>query len=571
MKIRRALVAIAACLMGSAAACGGSSLDGEVSNQLGDVLVSVDVLATAQPISPLIYGISDSGGARPYFKDMGVSVVRWGGNARTRYNWEINASNAAADWEFRNLEKGNTTPGSAAVGFHRLNSAAGAQSLIAVPLIGWVAKDRDSDTRSLSTPDSVGLPVATGSDAILGYDPAENRAQTSVASFARKPGPLEYPPDLSDGSVYQDEWIEYLRTELGGAKNGGVQFYEMDNEPMLWSETHIDVRPAPVGFDSYLASFLEYAEAVKNVDPNAQILAPSVWGWTAYFYSALDKGGDNYGSALDRKDHGGLPFLPWFLGQVSQHDSNMGRRSLEYLSVHYFPQGGVFSSDTSESAQAIRLRSTRALWDPTYEDDSWISGTEEGPVVRLIPRLQQWLRQYYPGTKLAITEWNWGAEDHLTGGLAAADVLGVFGKEAVDLATHWGAPDEGSPVYWAYRMFRNYDGLGHGFGALSVPVEITWTNQPTDRFSAYGSVDADNRQLKLIMINKSPDAGLQAQLDLRGIVSGGDIRIYQYRGEAAGIVENAPLKQDGLGQPYELPPYSMTIFIADLAGGDIGN
>lgn len=558
--------------MGFAAACGGSSLYGEGltngnSNGPDDVLVSVDVFASTQPISPLIYGISASGGAEAYYKDMGISIVRWGGNARTRYNWEINASNAAADWEFRNLEKGDLTPGSAALDFHQFNAAAGAKSLIAVPLIGWVAKDRNPETRSLATPDSVGLPITPGSDAIRGYDPAENRGRTSVASFARKPGPFEYPPDLSDGSVYQDEWIDYLRTELGDAQSGGVQFFEMDNEPMLWSDTHIDVRPAPVGFDSYLDLFLEYAGAVNNVDATAQILGPSVWGWTAYFYSALDKGNDNYSSAADRKNHGGLPFLPWFLSQVSQHDSDQGRRSLDYLSVHYFPQGGVFSDDISELAQAKRLRSTRSLWDPTYQDDSWISRTGDGPDVRLILRLREWIRQYYPGTKLAITEWNWGAEDHITGGLAAADVLGIFGKEGVDLATHWGAPDEGSPVYWAYRMFRNYDGQGHGFGDLSVPVEIT----RTDQVSAYGSVDADSSQLKLIMINKSPSASHQVRLELQGIVPPGDVRIYQYRGAAEGIVENAPLKHDGPVLSYELPPYSITIYIVDLASGEFGS
>ena len=83
MKIRWTLTAIAACLMGLAAACGGIDLDGEGLNgatptETDDVLVSVDVSARTQPISPLIYGISASGGAKPYFKNMGISVVRWG-------------------------------------------------------------------------------------------------------------------------------------------------------------------------------------------------------------------------------------------------------------------------------------------------------------------------------------------------------------------------------------------------------------------------------------------------------------------------------------------------------------
>ncbi len=44
----------------------------------------------------------------------------------------------------------------------------------------------------------------------------------------------------------------------------------------------------------------------------------------------------------------------------------------------------------------------------------------------------------YPGTKLAMTEYNFGAGDHISGGLAQADVLGIFGREGLYLANYWG-------------------------------------------------------------------------------------------------------------------------------------
>ncbi len=334
-----------------------------------------------RPISPYIYGVSASGGGRPYFKEMGVSVVRWGGNARTRFNWEINASSAGDDWEFRNLEKGDETPGSAALEFHRANAGVDASSLLTVPIIGWVARDKDSDTRSLN--------VFDDARSMDGYDPTENRQRTSVASFARKLSEFEYPPDLADGVVYQDEWVNFLTQRLGTSEEGGVRFYEMDNEPMLWSETHRDIYPWPVGYDDYFARFADYAAAVKDVDPTARILGPSVWGWTAYFYAALDRDDDNYRTADDQKQHGSTPFLPWFLGKVREYDLGRGQRSLDYLSVHYYPQGGVFSDDVSDATQARRLRSTRSLWDPTYKDESWISRTAQGPYVRLIGLLRE--------------------------------------------------------------------------------------------------------------------------------------------------------------------------------------
>jgi len=65
---------------------------------------------------------------------------------------------------------------------------------------------------------------------------------------------------------------------------------------------------------------------------------------------------------------------------------------------------------------------------------------------------------YYPGTPVGITEYNWGAEDHINGATAQADVLGIFGREALDLATRWSTPAVGAPAYNAIKTYRNYDG-----------------------------------------------------------------------------------------------------------------
>ena len=516
-----------------------------------EVVVEVDPTADVRPISPYIYGVSVSEGAEPHFEEMGVSVVRWGGNARSRFNWEINASNAGDDWYFQNVRKGDGVPGSAAVAFHSRNQEAGADSLLTIPMIGWVAKDRD-EVRSVDVP--------TGRR-LNGYDPAANRLRTSVASFARKGGPLEYPPDRDDGAVYQAEWVHYLTQTLGPADGEGIRFYEMGNEPMLWSETHRDVSPDPIGYAEYLARFLEHANALKDVDPAAQILGPSVWGWTAYFYAGT-RPPDGGGSPSPVEANGaGLPaFLPWFLREVRKHDDRTGRRSLDYLDVHYYSDGGVFSSDVSAVAQARRLRSTRSLWDDSYRDESWIADTDEGPYVRLIPRLREWIDEYYRGTKLSISEWTWGGRDHISGGLAAADVLGIFGREGVDLATYWGDPGAGSPVYWAFRMFRDYDGHGGAFGDTSVRA----TSSHPDLVAAYASIDSETHQLKLMLINKSPEDSLDVRVRPVNTATCGDARVYRMSEAAPGIVELAPLQASGGGFLIELAPYSLNMAIVDL-------
>ena len=61
-----------------------------------------------------------------------------------------------------------------------------------------------------------------------------------------------------------------------------------------------------------------------------------------------------------------------------------------------------------------------------------------------------------------MTEYNFGGGDHISGGLAQADVLGVFGREGLYLGNYWGdGPGNGNAAAYikaAFRLYRNYDG-----------------------------------------------------------------------------------------------------------------
>ena len=534
--LSKSLLGLAAAIgfVTAALACGGGTPS--------VVTVAVDLTSEPRRISPLIYGVSASGGGTPELAEMGVSVIRWGGNARSRHNWEINASNAGADWEFRTISQGDTTPGSAALEFFAGNRAIGAESILTIPMVGWVARDRDSDTRSLD------VPIAESVDAVNGYSPADNRQRTSLISTASKNGAPQFPPDLGDGVVYQDEWVAHLVQQLGTAREGGIRFYEMDNEPTQWRATHTDVAPASLSYSGYLETFLAHATAVRRVDETAHILGPSVWGWSAYFSTAPD--GD--------EDDTGLPFIPRLLTDLQIRDAAGGTRSLDALSVHYYPQGNVVSDDTSPDMRELRVRSTRSLWDPTYRDESWIADTPQGPAVRLIPRLRAWIDRYYPGTGLAITEWNWGAEDDISGGLAVAEVLGVYGREGVDIATHWGRPALGSPVYWAFRMFRNYDGGGGAFGEWSLAS----TSSHPDYVSSFASV-ATNGRLHLMLLNKDRAREIDVRVELAGTVPDASFEGWRYDAQTEDIVQIPVAGAEQGVLSHALPPYSITLLVGD--------
>ena len=169
----------------------------------------------------------------------------------------------------------------------------------------------------------------------------------------------------------------------------------------------------------------------------------------------------------DRRSHGNADYLPWLLDQLRQQETAGGRRLLDVFTVHYYPQGGEYSNDVSSAMQDRRNRSTRSLWDPNYLDETWINNR-----VRLIPRLKEWVSGWYPGTSIGITEYNWGAENHINGATAQADVLGIFGREGLDMAARWTTPAATSPTYKAMKMYRNYDGNKSTFGETSVAAAV---------------------------------------------------------------------------------------------------
>ncbi len=478
--------------------------------------LSVDLSATGRPISPDIYGINYADEALA--AAINLPVRRWGGNATTRYNWQNDTSNRAKDWYFENIPEENTTPeqlpdGSAADRFVEQDRRTGTKTLLTMPLIGWVAKSREracgfsvaqygAQAETDPWQPDCGNGLTSNGDPLTGNDPADT-------SIVIDPG-------------FVTDWMDHLTERFGAAAEGGVAYYNLDNEPMLWHVTHRDVRPEPVGYDELRDRTYAYAAAIKAADPTAQTLGPALWGWTAYFYSALDStaGGKWWNQAPDRAAHGDLPLVAWYLQQMQAYEQQHGVRILDYLDLHYYPQttGVALAPVGNEETRARRLRSTRSLWDPTYQDESWIDEP-----VRLIPRMREWVDTYYPGTKLAIGEYHWGALDHLNGALAQADVLGIFGREGLDMALLWAPLSVDDPFAFAFRLYRNYDGAGSTFGDLSIPA----SSSDQEKLAIYAARRTSDQAVTVMVINKSNDA-LTSVLTLAGFADLATAQIFQY-------------------------------------------
>lgn len=520
----------------------------------GGPALSVNAAAGQHAISPDIYGLNFPD--QNLAADIDLPLARWGGNATTRYNWQLDISNHASDWFFENIDNANAQPaqlpnGSSSDQFIDQNRAVGSDGLITLPLIGWTPKGpRNASPRNCGF--STGL--FSSQQAIAPDAPCGNGKLLNGTPIVGN-NPLN--TSLAISPTFVVGWINHLTSKYGFANQGGVRFYDLDNETALWNSTQRDVHPQPVSYDELYSRTVAYASAVKVADPGAKLLGPVAWGWDEYFYSAKDvaDGGSWWDTRSDRKAHGDVPLVEWYLQQMHAYELSHGTRLVDYLDLHMYPQanGVALSPAGSAATQQLRLRSTRSLWDPTYLDESWI-----GQAVDLIPMMRTWVTNDYPGTKLALSEYNWGALDHINGAVAQADVLGIFGREGLDLATLWDPPTTGQPGAYAFRMYRNYDGLHHRFGDTSVPA----ASADQGRLAVYAALRAGDGALTLMVVNKSLTETLTSSLALSGFAPAPLASVYRYSAANLHQIVHQPDQVVTIsGFTSDYPPQSITLFV----------
>jgi hypothetical protein len=450
------------------------------------VIVKVDATRNQHPINPMIYGVAF--GAKADLEKLGAPLNRSGGDSTTTYAWKINAQNLAADYFYESYPDDSATAGQSVDAFVRTSEAAAAKPMITIPMIGWVAKLGPG--RAILPSFSV---AKYGPQCAV--DPYDTDAgdgilpDCSTLLTGNDPNDAYVPDSVSD----EKGWVKHLIAKWGSASAGGVPYYLMDNEPSIWFGTHRDVHPVGPHSTEIRDKVIATSAMVKALDPAALVAAPEEWGWEGYGYSGYDQqyaAAHGYSYYPDRATiQHGLAYLPWLLKEwkASGHP-------VDVFSNHFYPQGGEFSNDVSTATELLRNRSTRQLWDSKYVSESWIDA-----VVDLIPLMQRWVKDYYyPGTPVAITEYNWGAEPYINGATTQADIYGIFGREALDMATRWTVPDPSTPTYKAMQMYRNYDGKGSGFGDVSV---YDAAPQPDD-LSSFAATRTADGALTIMVIAK---------------------------------------------------------------------
>ncbi|HEY5043122.1 MAG TPA: glycoside hydrolase family 44 protein, partial [Verrucomicrobiae bacterium] len=509
--------------------------------------VNVNANGNRHAISPLIYGANWTDQAT--LSNLNLSVNRRGGNATSTYNWQINAANRAGDWYFESLgESDGSAPSAAPDAFITSTKAGGAQPMITIPMLDWIAKL--GPNRSGLTPYSVAkYGPQTGSDPW--WSDAGNGIGTNPITHTTWTIRTNNPNDayVPNSSTIQQQWVQYLTNKFGNASGNGVRYYVMDNEYGVWPANHRPLMTNGPTMDRIRDLLLDYGGKVKAVDPASQIIAPEEWGWPNYFNSPNDT---STSSGADRAAHGGWDYIPWLLNQLKATNDATGQRLLDYFSLHYYPQYSEFDQgDSSTAAQLKRNECTRDLWDTSYVSSSWI-----GASVQLVPRMKAWVNTYYPGTKIAITEYNWGAEGHISGAIAQADVLGIFGREGMDLATFWGNLDSTTQIYKAFKMYRNYDGSKSTFGDTSVSATVA----NPDNVSAFAAQRSTNGTLTVMVLNKYLTNNTPITVNLGNFMPGNTAQVWQLTSaNTINHLADAAVSSGSLS--FSAPAQSITLFV----------
>ncbi len=529
------------------------------------VTVQVDAQANRHPISPLIYGVAFA--SSNDLADLNFTVNRSGGNSETRYNWQLNAHNHANDWYFESIDDGSATPAESADDHIANSLSGGAQPLMTIPMIGWMPKLAAQRGKLASYSTNKYGPQTDHDSAYMpdaGNGIGTNRTtHTSWLITTNDPTDANFPTN----SVFQSGYVQHLIGRWGNATNGGVRFYIMDNEHSIWYSTHQDIHPIESTMQEIRDKIFDYASMVKSNDPNALVCAPEEFGWSGYFFSGYDQQWcaqhNNYNSAQfpDRSTNGGWDYMPWLLSQLHQHDTNTGQRLLDYFTLHCYPQDAAGNDgDVSPATELVRNESTRQLWDTNYVDQSWIGQQATNSILMLIPRMKSWVTNYYPGTKIGITEYNWGAEPYINGATAQADILGIFGREGLDLATRWTTPASNTPTYLAMKIYRNYDGNKSAFGDTSVAAAVP----NPDNLAAFAAIRTNDSALTIMVINKTFSGLTPLQLSVTNFANSGTAQAWQLTASSV-ISRLVDIPYAGGVLSNTLPAQSITLLVLPTA------
>ena len=496
--------------------------------------ITVNLAGEKKEISPYIYGVNDYGNSDNY-RNVTVNALRQGGNRYTGYNWETNYSNAGEDWHNSsdtNIGDDTDGAGSAVRKFSKRSTDYNIPyKMTTLQMAGYVSADKAG-----SVSDTEKAPSSRWNEVKF-----------------RKDGELSLTPDLTDNAVYMDEYVNFIVKTLGDSNTStGMQGYSLDNEPVLWNDTHPYLHPEEVSNNELVSKSIELASVVKEIDPDADVFGPAFWGVLPCINGSS---GDNYTDPewTAVKDQYSW-YLDYYLKQMADAEKEHGKRLLDVVDVHYYAQDC--------STDDARLQAARSLYDENYTENSWL-GQYFSDYLPFLPKINESINKYYPGTKIAVSEYNLGdlSNEKDTGKLvssaiAETEALGAFADNGVYLATYWGTLSNCPYVESAINLYTNYDGEGAAFGDTLVEA----STEDISKATAYAAIDGnDDSGVTVVVSNKDSEKAENAVISLEGTDTNYKSAVVYAITQDSSEIRIIDVQNDLTGNSFtvELPPMSV--------------
>ncbi|MCI5903755.1 MAG: glycoside hydrolase family 44 protein [Oscillospiraceae bacterium] len=515
MNTRKTVLSVFCVLLSAAAfvqtgAADSAAVFGSSRTDTDDIEVLIDVSRNRKHISKYIYGINDVYGV----SGVTVSAVKQAGAELSSYNWETNAANSAASGGYENSldlvsSYSPDSRGEIALYTKRLVERAERYGIpskyVTLQMMGHVANDTNGTVSSGDTPKRWASVVFSKNDGLLTE------------------------PDIYDDTVYMDEYVSYLADTYGSAADGGINGYFLDSEPELWRENYSVLGLEQLTAEGLISKSEALASSVKKIDPTALVYGPSVKGLESFVNLHNPDDWEQYKNNYSW-------FLDYYLDMMKQASDREGMRLLDVLDLHFISEARsvvlepVIGTDTV-FANEERMQAVRVLWDSNYTENSStaILYKQHTPI---IPTIQASIRMYYPDTKLSFSEYNFGGGNHISGGIAEADVLGIFSEQDVYMACLM--PDSADFSYQksGINIYTDYDGRGSSYGNISVYSD----NGGDIMSSAYASVvEGNDGDLKAVLINKNSASEKIASVEIKSDFEYTSANIYSFDSESSEI------------------------------------
>lgn len=303
---------------------------------------------------------------------------------------------------------------------------------------------------------------------------------------------------------------------INGTKKFGLQNILMGNEPFHSQEVHGTPIPSA---DEYISKYIEYVLALRNSQEKTsgnsndiKIWGPEIaTGWTGWQTTHPDDCKTDYNNdEVFNCSYGNgkfKEFIPYFLYKISEFEKDPTKnpkkyKMLDYLTFHYYP---LFRTDFNDPESIIKNQNGEQnisgmlesvnLWDSENYVNTFDNASPKNITPKILPNFKKWRDQYYPNSKLAVTEFAIDSVDKINyhpivRPLYLADLMARVANNGVDtfvnsflqsgtIRNHWALIDGElkTRLYFVYSLFSNYyrgdvvntvDNLGDSVNSYSV-------------------------------------------------------------------------------------------------------